>query len=83
MGFLLDALEELFADFSDSMVVVGAVGVGGLEESELWFVLLSFDEYLLEVQAVEGDVFSSLFEHFLMKGGLLLMSGGGMISPII
>lgn len=65
------------------MVIVGSVGAFNLEESKLRFVLLAFNQYLLEFRAVQGHVLRRLLEQFCVKIVLLLISPGGMMRPII
>lgn len=50
--FVSNTLDKLLANFSDSVVIVGAVGTFCLEEGELWFVLLAFNQDFLEFGAV-------------------------------
>lgn len=58
------SLDHLFADFCHTMVVVGAVGTVNSEESKLRLMLFSFDEYFLELGAIQSYVLGSCFDKF-------------------
>jgi hypothetical protein len=60
----LHALDHLFADFGDSVVVEGAVGTVEFEEGELWFILLPLGEDLLEIRAIDSHVLCCLIDKF-------------------
>jgi hypothetical protein len=60
-GFVSDdALNQLLTDLCNSMIVVGPIGTVNFEEGELWFMLLSLNEYFFELGAIECDVLCCL-----------------------
>lgn len=65
------------------MIVVRAIRTLSFKKGKLWLMLFSFNEYFFEVSAVERNMLCRFFEQFYIKGSLLLISGGGMIRPII
>jgi hypothetical protein len=60
----LHTLEHGFADLCNAVVVEGTVGTVEFEEGELWLVLLSLGEDLLEIGAVDGHVLGCLVDQF-------------------
>jgi hypothetical protein len=81
--FVGNTLDKFLAYFSDSVVIVSAVGTLILEEGELWFVLFAFNQDFLEFGAVQGYVLRRLLKQLCVKRELLLISPGGMMRPII
>lgn len=81
--FVSNTLDKLLANFSDSVVIVCAVGTFCFEEGKLGFVLFAFNQDFLEFGAVQCHMLRRLLKQLCVKRLLLLISPGGMMRPII